>query len=94
MSVRCSVAWLDDVCEQLVSVEASAQSVSNELRARESEWQSAASAAAQLRSSMETQLQSLTMTLASKEAELSSAVSARASLQTELDVRVALVVVW
>ena len=28
------------VCEQLVSVEASAQSVSNELRARESEWES------------------------------------------------------
>ena len=82
------------VCEQLVSVEASAQSVSNELRAHESEWQSVASAAAQPRSLMETQLQSLTMTLASKEAELSSAVSARASLQTELDVRVALVVVW
>ncbi len=57
--------WLDDVCvcEQLVSVVADPQSVSIELRARESEL---GSVAAQLRSSMETQLQSLTMTLASK----------------------------
>ncbi len=84
------------LCEQLVSVEASALSASNELGARDSEWQSAVSAAVKLQSSMLTQLQSLTtgMTLASKEAEPSSSVSARGSLQTELDVRAALVVMW